>query len=86
MVRAVCAALIGKFFLDRVDIYLSESCSPIAHTVNLRTIVGSYIVISVLETFLSHWTIILMAVFLSTGIYVRTSTHDWIDRVALRVQ
>ena len=31
MVRAVCAALIGKFFLDRVDVYLSESCSPIAH-------------------------------------------------------
>jgi hypothetical protein len=33
MVRAVCAALIGKFFLDRVDVYLqvSESCSPVAH-------------------------------------------------------
>ena len=31
MVCAVCAALIGKFFLDRVDIYLSESCSPVAH-------------------------------------------------------
>jgi serine/threonine protein kinase len=31
MVGAVCAALTRKFFLDRVDVYLSESCTPVAH-------------------------------------------------------
>jgi serine/threonine protein kinase len=31
MVRAIYAALIGKFFLDIVDVYLSESYTPVAH-------------------------------------------------------
>jgi hypothetical protein len=31
MVHAVHAALIGKFVLGRVVVYLSESCTPIAH-------------------------------------------------------
>lgn len=31
MVRAVCAALIGKFFLSRVEVYLTELYTPVAH-------------------------------------------------------
>ena len=31
MVSTVCAALIGEFFLSGVEVYLSESCTPIAH-------------------------------------------------------
>ena len=31
MVHAVCATLIGEFFLGGVEVYLSESCTPITH-------------------------------------------------------
>jgi serine/threonine protein kinase len=31
MVRAVCAALIGRFFFDGVEVYFSEPYTPVAH-------------------------------------------------------
>jgi serine/threonine protein kinase len=31
MVRAVHAALIGKFFFGRVEVYLSDLCTLVAH-------------------------------------------------------
>jgi len=31
MVHAVCAALIDEFFLGGVEVYLSESCTPVAY-------------------------------------------------------
>jgi serine/threonine protein kinase len=36
MVRAVHAALIGKFFFGRVEVYLSDSCTLIAHQATFK--------------------------------------------------